>query len=91
MRYSKFVLLDGLAALVSVPVWIVIGYGLGHWFGSEIAQMLLKMKQFKNGFTILVVSIILVFGIRAYVKYQKAKKEGKTRRRPGVKPQLPRA
>lgn len=86
MKYTRFVWLDGLAAIISVPVWIVLGYGLGHWFGDEIALLLAKMKQFKNAFTILVVVAVVAFLGRAYVKYKKAKKEGKVRGRRVPKP-----
>lgn len=82
MRYSRFLLLDGIAALLSVPIWIGIGYGLGHYLGEEIHQILLSIRHLKTYFTIGVFSIVGIFCVRAYLKYRKA---SKTNSRAGVK------
>jgi membrane protein DedA with SNARE-associated domain len=40
---KRFILLDGLAALISVPVWI----GLGFWFGKRWTVILEIMKTYQ--------------------------------------------
>jgi membrane protein DedA with SNARE-associated domain len=40
---KRFILLDGLAALISVPVWI----GLGFWFGKRWTVILELMKTYQ--------------------------------------------
>lgn len=74
MPYTRFIWLDGLAAALSVPIWIVLGYGIGHYFGDDIHEILLKVKHLKNGFTILVFTALLIFAGRSYLKYKKAQK-----------------
>ena len=39
----RFIILDGLAALVSVPVWI----GLGYWFGANWREHLETFKSYQ--------------------------------------------
>jgi membrane protein DedA with SNARE-associated domain len=73
MKYQRFIFLDGMAALISVPVWIVLGYGLGYSFGEEISEILRQMKHLKTGFTIVVFAVVLSVFIRTYLRYRKAK------------------
>lgn len=73
MKYRRFVFYDGLAALLSVPIWIAIGYGMGHVFGDEIAQGLKKLEQFKNILSIAFLVIMVGVGVRMYIKYKKGK------------------
>jgi membrane protein DedA with SNARE-associated domain len=74
MNYRRFILFDATAALVSVPVWIGVGYGLGYYLGDEISQILRSMRHLKAGFTIFVFGIIAIVVIRSFMKYNKAKK-----------------
>jgi len=74
MPYRRFVLFDGLAALISVPVWIALGYGLGHYFGDEISRILGSLKNFKTGVSILMGIVVLYFAIQGIRKYLAAKK-----------------
>lgn len=74
MPYRRFILFDGLAALISVPVWICLGYGLGHYFGEEISGILGSLKNFKTGFSIVIGLVVLYFAIQGVRKYQAAKK-----------------
>jgi membrane protein DedA with SNARE-associated domain len=73
MRFSRFILLDALAALISVPIWIAIGYGLGYYLGDEISSILRSMKHLKTGFTIGIFVIVGVVIVRSYLKYQRAR------------------
>lgn len=77
MRYQRFLFLDGIAAALSVPIWIALGYGMGNYFGDEIGQIIRNAKQFKNGFTILVLTLVVALVARAYWKYRKAQASAK--------------
>lgn len=81
MKYSRFILLDTLAAVISVPVWIAIGYGLGHYLGDEITRILSSIKHLKNWFTIGLFSVAAVVIIRSVLKYQRVKVEKETVRK----------
>jgi membrane protein DedA with SNARE-associated domain len=72
VKYSKFFLLDGLAALVSVPLWILLGYGLGHFFGDEISKVLKSMHDVKNVITIIILVIVCGFAIRVWFNFRAA-------------------
>lgn len=74
MEYRRFIFLDAMAALISVPAWIGIGHGLGHFFGEEISQILKSIKHLKTGFSIFVFAVVAIVVIRAFVKYTRAKK-----------------
>lgn len=78
MKYRRFILLDALAALLSVPIWIVIGYGLGHYFGDEITRLLVSLKQVKNIVTGVVVVAVLVVLTRMFLKFRKSKRVAAT-------------
>lgn len=66
VKYSRFLLLDGLAALISVPAWIVLGFGLGHFFGDEISEILKRVKEVKTGLSIVVAVVLITIAIRWY-------------------------
>lgn len=79
MPYKRFIILDGLAALISVPIWVGIGYALGHYLGDEISSILKSMKHLKTGFTILIATITAIIVIRSYWKYRVAIRRKKSR------------
>ncbi len=55
----KFFLLDGLAALISVPTWIWAGY----WFGSNLELLEKKMHQMQMGlYSILALLLAVLLG-----------------------------
>lgn len=74
MRYRNFIFYDGLAALLSVPIWIAIGYGLGHYFGDHIEDILEVIKQFKLWFGVAIAVIVVVVVSRMIYKYRQFKK-----------------
>jgi membrane protein DedA with SNARE-associated domain len=80
MPYSRFILLDMLAALISVPIWLGLGYASGHYFGSEISEILLKLKSVKNGMTFMTLTIVVLILVKLALKYRKAKAEAIRRR-----------
>lgn len=74
MTFRRFILLDALAALVSVPVWIAIGYAMGYYLGDEISEITKQMHNLKRGISI-GVFVILIFVIgRILIKYRRARK-----------------
>jgi membrane protein DedA with SNARE-associated domain len=60
----KFILLDGLAALISVPLWIYVG----HLFGSNLEELEVKIRQFQFGVYLILGVIVLAFVGAAIIK-----------------------
>lgn len=58
VRFWMFVLLDGIAALVSVPLWI----WLGHWGASNRELLQERIEQIK-GWVFLVVGALVALGL----------------------------
>lgn len=75
VRYSRFLLLDGLAALLSVPAWVGLGYGFGHFFGDEISEILKHLKEVKTVLSIVVGVVVLSVCIRWYTNYRNRQKQ----------------
>ncbi len=73
IQYKRFIFLDFLAALLSVPIWLVLGYGLGHFFGDEIGSILKSLKNFKHVITGITILLVAIFAIRIIIRYRKAK------------------
>jgi membrane protein DedA with SNARE-associated domain len=82
VRYTRFLLLDGLAALLSVPAWVMLGYGLGHFFGDQISEILKRVKEVKTAFSIVLVLVLLTAAIRLYSNYRSRKKAALATGRP---------
>ncbi len=62
VSYLKFLLIDGFAALISVPIWIYLGYLGAH----NIENLVDKIGQFQDyvvwgGLSILVVALLIWF------------------------------
>jgi membrane protein DedA with SNARE-associated domain len=70
MRYRTFAAGDGLAALVSVPVWLLFGY-LG---ASRLDQILRGLGRFEHfisvALVLLVISVVVVLWGRAYFRHE---------------------
>lgn len=60
MAYWRFLALDAVAALVSVPLWVF----LGQYFGQQIDQVI---KWVKHTETTMGLVLLLVIGIVAYI------------------------
>lgn len=59
VSYWKFLLLDGFAALISVPLWVYVGY----LFGANLEELEKVMRKFQYGiYFVLVAVIVLVLG-----------------------------
>lgn len=63
--FWRFLLLDALAALISVPVWIWLGYHLGRLVGENWDDVLQKAKGYQDG--VLIGVVVLVTGFVAYL------------------------
>jgi membrane protein DedA with SNARE-associated domain len=77
MRYSRFLLLDSMAAAISVPLWVLIGWAAGNYLGSEISEILKSIRHLKTAITAVILTIVALMIVRAFVKFQKAKKAGR--------------
>ncbi|MGL4368573.1 MAG: DedA family protein [Spirochaetota bacterium] len=71
VRFSTFFIIDSIAALISVPVWVYLGY-VG---ASNREQLLFWMKNTRIGFIILVVILIIVWLISRSFKKKLEKAE----------------
>jgi membrane protein DedA with SNARE-associated domain len=54
--YWKFLLFDGMAALVSAPLWVCLGF----WFGDDIGKAARMAARFSNW---LLVAVLVVVGL----------------------------
>jgi membrane protein DedA with SNARE-associated domain len=72
MEYKRFLFLDALAAAISVPLWVGIGYGLGYYLGDEISTILRNVRHLKTGFTVVIFLITTVIVLRSFLQYRKA-------------------
>jgi membrane protein DedA with SNARE-associated domain len=68
MSYPRFIFFDGIAAVLSIPVWIGLGYWAGHQFGNEIESLLAEIKAFKlyfgMGVGVAIVAMIAYIGFK---------------------------
>jgi membrane protein DedA with SNARE-associated domain len=74
MKFARFLFLDAMAALVSIPLWILLGNRLGFYFGDEISDLLHRLKDIKHILTIVVFIVVIVVILRFILKYREAKK-----------------
>ncbi len=69
MSYARFILYDGLAALVSAPVFVLLGY---H-FGAEIGDVVAAAERFHTWLIAgMVVAAVGFLGWRAYARKKAA-------------------
>lgn len=75
MKFRVFILLDFLAALMSVPLWIIGGYYLGHYFGTEISDLLSKLKEIKLVMTWIIVALVVGIIAKTLIQYRNSKRK----------------
>jgi len=75
VRPSIFILQDGLAAIISVPIWIFVG----HWFGENIDPAIKIAKRLQLG---LFIALVLVVGI--YFLRRRGQKKVAPHQRPQI-------
>lgn len=73
MKFARFLFLDALAAVLSIPLWILLGHRLGHYFGDEISDLLYELKGIKHILTIVIVIVVTMVLIRFFLKYREAR------------------
>jgi len=64
-NFVKFVIADGLAALVSGGIFMLIGY----WFGQNMDLLHQKVKDFKIALTIF--AVVAVIGLVVYIVWRR--------------------
>ena len=70
VTFAQFILLDGFAALISVPIWVYLGY-----FGANQREWLMtQIKRGQSGIVFVFVALILGLGIYLFLKSRRRKK-----------------
>ena len=75
VSYLKFLLLDGLAALVSVPVFVWLGHFLWQRFGDDVDSFDAAVARVHDGavwFGALLLLFVFVQGLRWYRRRQRS-------------------
>lgn len=68
--YWEFLLFDGVAAAVSAPLWVCLGF----YFGSNIAEALRTAGHFSNYVLAGVLAVVAAIGIRWWQRRRAARK-----------------
>jgi len=66
----KFFALDGFAAMISVPVWIYVGY----IFGANLEELERGMRKFKFGFYTILAAIAAIIFVLWFMKNRVVKR-----------------
>ena len=66
--YWEFLAFDGLAALVSAPLWVCLGF----WFGDDIERAARAGSEFGSYILGAVVLLVVVFVARALLRRRRA-------------------
>ena len=69
LPYWQFLLFDGLAALVSAPLWVCLGF----WFGSDIEQAAREASRFGH-YVLLALAVVLT---ALLVRWLQARRNGR--------------
>ncbi len=69
VHYPRFLLLDGLAALISVPVWIYLGKKFGH----EIDQLLGFIQQGKEVSRMILIAVAIILVIYFVIRSRRVR------------------
>ena len=60
LPYWQFLVFDGLAALISAPLWVCIGF----WFGDDIERAAREASRFSNYILLGLAAVLAVLGFR---------------------------
>ncbi len=71
MPYWEFLLFDGLAALVSAPLWVCLGF----WFGNDIERAAREASRFGH-YILLAVGVVLAALAFRWLQRRRAEKNG---------------
>jgi len=72
LPFWEFLLFDGLAALVSAPLWVFLGF----WFGDDIERAAREASRFGHYILAAVMAVVAVFALRAWRKHRAARDPG---------------
>lgn len=70
LKFSVFFFYDGLAALLSVPLFVSVTY----YFGDEINKVISIMRSLEHGIAFTIVGIVLVLVLK-HIVFKKLKKK----------------
>lgn len=77
MPYRRFVILDGMAALISAPLIVWITYHFFNYFDGETGKVLKVVRNTEKWLLIGVMSAVLIVSVLIY-RYQRKKKKNDT-------------
>ncbi len=77
LPYWRFLLFDGLAALVSAPLWVCLGF----WFGDDLGRAAKEAARFGHFILMGVGVLLLVLGVRWWLRRRRAQVAGAAARR----------
>jgi membrane protein DedA with SNARE-associated domain len=67
MPYWEFLLFDGLAALISAPLWVCLGF----WFGDDIERAALEAARFGH-YILLAVTVVVAALVFRWLQRRRA-------------------
>jgi len=85
LPFWEFLLFDGVAALVSAPLWVCLGF----YFGSNIEDAAHAARRFGHYILIGVLVVMVAIGVRWWAKRRAAKAEGGEPPAGGIPPAAP--
>ncbi len=62
LPFWEFILFDGLAALVSAPLWVFLGF----WFGDDIERAAREASRFGHYILAAVLTVVALLALRAW-------------------------
>lgn len=83
MPYWQFLCFDGLAALLSAPLWVCLGY----WFGDDIERAAVEATRFGN-YILLALAVVLAALAFRWLQRRRAA-QAEARQRAATEPDLP--
>jgi len=72
LPFWEFLLYDGLAALISAPLWVFLGF----WFGDDIERAAHEASRFGHYILAAVLALVVVMVVRAWRKSRAARGQG---------------
>jgi membrane protein DedA with SNARE-associated domain len=60
MPFWQFLVFDGMAALISAPLWVWLGF----WFGDDIERAAVEASRFGHYILIAVLTVVAFLGVR---------------------------
>ncbi|MEZ4813673.1 MAG: DedA family protein [Bdellovibrionota bacterium] len=71
--FYKFFLMDGLAALISAPLFVWIGYWAGQTFNENIGELQVYLKTVKAYFASGMFVVFIIVALTLYIRSKKRK------------------